>query len=66
MSATEFREYAAEHLSWAMTARSDRERELFQQMADAWLTVAALWERPLDGELAPALPGDQALARPKT
>jgi hypothetical protein len=44
MSAELFREYAAEHLGWAETARSDRERETFEQMARAWLEAAALWE----------------------
>jgi hypothetical protein len=44
MSATLFREYAAEHLCWAKTAGSDRERETFEQMARAWLEAAALWE----------------------
>jgi hypothetical protein len=45
MSAAKFREYAVEHLDWAKTATSDRERETFEQMARAWLEVAALWER---------------------
>jgi hypothetical protein len=45
MSAMQFREYALEHLCWAKTAASDRERETFEQMARAWLEVAALWER---------------------
>ena len=44
MSAAKFREYAAEHLDWAKTAKSDRERQNFEQMAQAWLEVAALWE----------------------
>jgi hypothetical protein len=37
MSAVEFREHAAEHLDWAKTAKSDRERQTLQQMAEAWL-----------------------------
>jgi hypothetical protein len=44
MSAVEFREYAAEHLDWARTAKSDRERQTFEQMAQAWLEAAAMWE----------------------
>ena len=44
MSAAEFREYAAEHLDWAKTAKSDKERQVFEQMAQAWLEAAALWE----------------------
>ena len=41
MSAEEFRKYAEEHQGWARTARSDRERAIFTQMANAWLEVAA-------------------------
>jgi hypothetical protein len=54
MSATLFREYAAEHLGWAKTATSDRERETFEQMARAWLEAAALWEPtpPAEGVVA--------------
>ncbi len=44
MTAKEFREYAAEHLGWAETASSTKERQIFQQMADAWLEAARLWE----------------------
>lgn len=44
MSAARFREFAAEHLDWARTATSDRERETFEQMARAWLEVAAVWD----------------------
>jgi hypothetical protein len=40
MSAAEFREYAAEHLEWARTATSERERQTFQQMARVWLEAA--------------------------
>ena len=36
MSAAKFREYAAEHLDWAKTAKSDREQQTFEQMAGAW------------------------------
>jgi hypothetical protein len=45
MSAAEFRRHAAEHLDWARTAKSVRERETFEQMAEAWLEAAAVWER---------------------
>ena len=34
MSAAKFREYAAEHLDWAKTAKSPKERQTFQQMAE--------------------------------
>jgi hypothetical protein len=50
MSAAKFREYAAEHLDWARTATSDRERETFEQMARAWLEVAAAWEGAIIGD----------------
>ena len=39
------REFAEEHLDWAKTAKSDRERQTFEQMAEAWLEAAALRER---------------------
>ncbi len=45
MSAAKFREFAEEHLDWAKTAKSDRERQTFEQMAEAWLEAAALRER---------------------
>jgi hypothetical protein len=50
MSAAKFREFAAEHLDWARTATSDRERETFEQMARAWLEVAAAWEGAITGD----------------
>ena len=40
MSAAKFREYAAEHLDWAKTAKSTKERQTFQQMTEAWLEAA--------------------------
>jgi hypothetical protein len=58
MSATLFREYAAEHLGWAETASSDRERQTFEQMARAWLEAAALWEPALSDEAV--VPADRA------
>jgi hypothetical protein len=53
MSAPEFRAYAAEHLDWAKTAKSDRERQTFEQMAQAWLEAADMWES------APAAEGEE-------
>jgi hypothetical protein len=44
VSAKEFREYADECLGWAKTAKSDKERKIFLQMAQAWLEAAHLWE----------------------
>jgi hypothetical protein len=49
MSAEKFREYAAEHIDWAKTAKSDRERQTFQQMARAWVEAAAVWESVSQG-----------------
>jgi hypothetical protein len=45
VSATQFHEYAVEHLYRATAATSDSERETFDQMARAWLELVALWER---------------------
>jgi hypothetical protein len=50
MSAEKFREYAAEHMEWAETAKSARERRTFEQMAEAWLDAAVLWESLTEAE----------------
>jgi hypothetical protein len=44
LSAKDFYDYADEHLGWAETARTERERAIFFQMAAAWLEVAQTWE----------------------
>ena len=44
VSATEFRENADECLDWARTARSERERAIFLQMAETWRQAAILLE----------------------
>jgi hypothetical protein len=43
-SAKEFREYARECLDWANTARSERERSIFLQMAEIWIDAATRLE----------------------
>ena len=43
-SAQDFYDYADEHFGWAETARTERERAIFFQMAAAWLEVAQRWE----------------------
>jgi len=35
-----YREFADECVGWAKTAKSDREREIFLQMAQAWAQAA--------------------------
>ena len=57
MSSSEFRENAEECRGWAETARSDRERELFLQMAEAWFAAALHAEsrEATATELAPSL-----------
>jgi hypothetical protein len=42
--AEEFYKNADEHFSWAETAKTERERAIFLQMAAAWLEVAQKWE----------------------
>jgi hypothetical protein len=44
LSAQDFYDYADEHFGWAETARTERERAIFFQMAAAWLEVAQRWE----------------------
>jgi hypothetical protein len=48
----EYRENAEECMDWARTARSDRERQIFLQMAQAWRAAAIA--RPELEEPAPA------------
>jgi hypothetical protein len=43
-SAEDFYNYADEHFGWAETAKTERERAIFLQMAAAWLEVAQKWE----------------------
>ena len=43
-SAEKFYDYADEHFGWAETAKTERERAVFLQMAAAWLEVAQSWE----------------------
>lgn len=44
LSPQDFYDYADEHFGWAETARTERERAIFFQMAAAWLEVAQRWE----------------------
>jgi hypothetical protein len=44
LSAEEFYKNADEHFSWAESAKTERERAIFLQMAAAWLEVAQKWE----------------------
>ena len=39
-SARDFYDHADEHFGWAETAKTERERAIFLQMAAAWLEVA--------------------------
>jgi hypothetical protein len=55
MSSSEFRGNAEECADWAKTARSDRERAIFLQMADAWRAVALCAEIREQSMLAPSL-----------
>jgi hypothetical protein len=43
-SAREYYENAEECFDWARTAKTERERAIFLQMAEAWLDVARRWE----------------------
>src|SRR4029079_3616378 len=55
-SAKEYRENANECLGWARTAKTDRERDIFLQMARAWLDAAARLERASQPPNAPSAP----------
>jgi hypothetical protein len=54
VSAKEFRECADECLGWAKTAKSDKERKIFLQMAQVWLEAAHLRETRPPPERDPA------------
>jgi hypothetical protein len=43
-SVREFQAFADECLDWAKTAKSDRERGIFLQMAETWIRAAILAE----------------------
>ena len=43
-TAHDFYDHADEHFGWAETAKTERERAIFLQMAAAWLEVAQNWE----------------------
>jgi hypothetical protein len=45
VSPKELRENAEECMDWARTARSDRERAIFLQMAETWRQAADRLER---------------------
>jgi hypothetical protein len=57
----EFCDFADEHFGWAETARTERERAIFLQMAAAWLEVAQQWERDTARTLGRAAIGNLAL-----
>jgi hypothetical protein len=40
-SAVDYRAYADECFDWARTARTEKERDIFLQMARTWLEAAA-------------------------
>jgi hypothetical protein len=41
-SEKEYRAYASECLGWAKTARTERERDAFLQMAKTWMEAALI------------------------
>jgi hypothetical protein len=47
-SVNEFRANAEECIGWARTARTDRERRIFLQMAQAWMEAADRRDHPHD------------------
>jgi hypothetical protein len=41
-SENEYREYAQECVQWAATAKTEKERQIFLEMANAWTRVALI------------------------
>ena len=62
-SAKELRANADECLDWARTARTDRERQIFLQMARAWLEAATRREAASQLAKAPGGCDDQNLTQ---
>ena len=50
-SEKEYRAYADECFGWAKTAQTEKEREIFLQMAETWLRAALIAKGP-----RPAIP----------
>lgn len=48
-----YQQYAEECLGWARTAKTDREREIFLEMARAWLKAAAQFDGDTTRMVAP-------------
>ena len=44
MTTEDYRQHARECLDWAITAKSQKEREIFEQMAVTWFEAAVLLE----------------------
>jgi hypothetical protein len=63
-SVQELRAHADEHLDWAHTARTDRERRIFLQMAWAWLEIAIRLEGVSQTTAEPALALSNGLQGP--
>ena len=58
MSEKTYLEFADECMGWAKTARTDKERQIFIEMAGTWLQAAALAERinPSSANVTPRMP----------
>jgi len=64
VSSKQYREFADECLGWAKTARSERERQIFLQMAQTWLQAGGLAEQREGGlNVDTTPPARSALAR---
>jgi hypothetical protein len=57
MSVEEYRANAQECFDWARTAKSERERAIFIEMAQTWLVAASQYQRRNGG--SNSTPADQ-------
>jgi hypothetical protein len=67
LSSQEFRENEQEHIGWARTARTDKERELFLRMARLWREAADRLDAShatADGSVSPVDSGGAAAPTP--
>ncbi len=56
MSAKRYREYADECMGSAKTAKSDKDRRSYLQMAETWLKAAAKFEKARRAGRVPSAP----------
>jgi hypothetical protein len=60
VSSKQYREFADECMHWAKTARSDREKRIFLQMAETWLKAAVVADRREQRQATASIPQESS------